>query len=80
MLYRKKNPHGGAAYEAGVELDLSANTNPLGTPPAVLEAVFDKVKGAVSPGDIVVLAGKAPAGAGDGSNSRRRNGSLMPRR
>ena len=26
MLYRKKNPHGGAAYEAGVELDLSANT------------------------------------------------------
>ena len=33
---------------------------------AVLEAVFDKVKGAVSPGDIVVLAGKAPAGAGDG--------------
>ena len=47
MLYRKKNPHGGAAYEAGVELDLSANTNPLGTPPAVLEAVrsaLDRVR------------------------------------
>ena len=47
MLYRKKNPHGGAAYEAGVLLDLSANTNPLGTPPAVLEAVrtaLDRVR------------------------------------
>ena len=39
MYYRKKNPHGGAAWEAGVTLDLSANTNPLGTPPGVLEAV-----------------------------------------
>lgn len=39
MLYRKKNPHGGAAFEEGVRLDLSANTNPLGTPPAVLAAV-----------------------------------------
>ena len=39
MLYRKKNPHGGAAWEAGVTLDLSANTNPLGTPPGVLAAV-----------------------------------------
>ena len=47
MLYRKKNPHGGAAYEAGVLLDLSANTNPLGTPPAVLDAVrnaLDRVR------------------------------------
>jgi threonine-phosphate decarboxylase len=39
MLYRKKNPHGGAAFEPGVTLDMSANTNPLGTPPGVLEAV-----------------------------------------
>lgn len=39
MLYRKDNPHGGAAFEPGVTLDMSANTNPLGTPPGVLEAV-----------------------------------------
>ena len=39
MLYQKKNPHGGAAFEPGVTLDMSANTNPLGTPPGVLEAV-----------------------------------------
>ena len=46
----------------------NTDINEPGAPvsPAVLEAVFDKVKGAVSPGDIVVLAGKAPAGAGDG--------------
>lgn len=30
-----------------------------------LEAVFAKVRGAVKPGDIVVLAGKAPAGTGN---------------
>ena len=46
----------------------NTDINEPGAPvsPAVLEAVFDKVKGAVSPVDIVVLAGKAPAGAGDG--------------
>lgn len=43
MLYRKKNPHGGAAYEPGVTLDFSANTNPLGTPPGVLSAVRDSL-------------------------------------
>ena len=46
----------------------NTDINEPGAPvaPAVLEAVFDKVKAAVGPGDIVVLAGKAPAGAGDG--------------
>ena len=39
MYYRKKNPHGGAAWEPGITLDLSANTNPLGTPPGVIAAV-----------------------------------------
>lgn len=34
--------------------------------PAVLEAVFAKVRAAIGPGDIVVLAGKAPAGTADG--------------
>ncbi|MBR5701432.1 MAG: aminotransferase class I/II-fold pyridoxal phosphate-dependent enzyme, partial [Oscillospiraceae bacterium] len=41
MLYRKKNPHGGAAWEPGVTLDFSANTNPLGTPPAVIAAAAE---------------------------------------
>ena len=43
MLYRKKNPHGGAAWEPGVTLDMSANTNPLGTPPGVIAAVRDSL-------------------------------------
>jgi len=43
MLYRKKNPHGGAAFEPGVILDMSANTNPLGTPPGVIAAVRDSL-------------------------------------
>ena len=43
MLYRKKNPHGGAAFEPGVTLDMSAHTNPLGTAPGVLEAVRESL-------------------------------------
>ena len=43
MLYRKKNPHGGAAFEPGVTLDMSANVNPLGTAPGVLEAVRESL-------------------------------------
>lgn len=39
MLYQTSNPHGGDLYGRRVELDLSVNTNPLGTPPAVMEAV-----------------------------------------
>lgn len=39
MLYRTKNPHGGDIYGGDVLLDFSANTNPLGTPPGVVEAV-----------------------------------------
>ena len=39
MLYRTSNPHGGDLYGRRVKLDFSVNTNPLGTPPAVAEAV-----------------------------------------
>ena len=41
MLYQTSNPHGGDLYARPVELDFSVNTNPLGTPPAVVEAVRD---------------------------------------
>ena len=39
MLYGMTNPHGGDIYGGDVRLDFSANTNPFGTPPGVLEAV-----------------------------------------
>ena len=39
MLYQMENQHGGDVYGGGITLDFSANTNPLGTPPGVLEAV-----------------------------------------
>lgn len=39
MLYHTKNPHGGEVYSHPVEIDFSANINPLGTPGAVTEAV-----------------------------------------
>ncbi len=39
MYYRCDNPHGGDIYGEEVLLDFSANTNPFGTPPAVLEAI-----------------------------------------
>lgn len=39
MLYQRKNPHGGDIYGGGITLDFSANTNPLGTPPGVLQAI-----------------------------------------
>ncbi len=38
MYYHIKNPHGGDVYAEPVELDYSANTNPLGVPPAVVAA------------------------------------------
>lgn len=41
MLYQTQNPHGGDLYSRPVELDFSVNTNPLGTPPAVVAAVRD---------------------------------------
>lgn len=41
MLYQTENPHGGDLYGRPVLLDFSANTNPLGTPPAVRQAVID---------------------------------------
>ena len=39
MLYQTSNPHGGDLYGRTVKLDLSVNTNPLGTPPSVVRAV-----------------------------------------
>ena len=39
MLYNAQNPHGGEVYSRAVEIDFSANINPLGTPGAVREAV-----------------------------------------
>lgn len=39
MLYQTLNAHGGDLYGRTVELDFSVNTNPLGTPPAVIKAV-----------------------------------------
>lgn len=38
MYYQTQNPHGGDVYAEKVELDYSANTNPLGVPPAVIAA------------------------------------------
>lgn len=41
MLYQTRNPHGGDIYDQSqpIALDFSANTNPFGTPPRVLEAM-----------------------------------------
>ena len=39
MLYEMKNPHGGDVYGETVLLDFSSNVNPLGTPPAVIDAI-----------------------------------------
>ena len=41
MLFQTENPHGGDLYGRPVRLDFSANTNPLGTPPAVRRAVVE---------------------------------------
>lgn len=39
MLYQTCNPHGGDVYGEEVILDFSANTNPFGTPEAILDAI-----------------------------------------
>lgn len=39
MLYHTANPHGGDVYDGRIQLDFSANTNPYGTPQAVLDAM-----------------------------------------
>ena len=39
MLYQTENPHGGDVYSTEVVLDYSANTNPLGTPQRILDAI-----------------------------------------
>lgn len=44
MLYQTPNPHGGDLYGRTIELDFSVNTNPLGTPPAVVQAVEKTAK------------------------------------
>jgi len=41
MYYQKENPHGGDIYGEPVLLDYSANTNPLGVPPAVIAAATE---------------------------------------
>ena len=41
MYYQTKNPHGGDIYGEPIELDYSANTNPLGVPPAVIAAASE---------------------------------------
>ncbi len=43
MLYHSRNPHGGDIYTGRVQLDFSANTNPLGTPPGVVQAVQESL-------------------------------------
>ena len=43
MLYQTQNPHGGDLYSRPVTVDFSANTNPLGTPEGVRQAVLDSV-------------------------------------
>ncbi len=44
MLYQTLNPHGGDLYSCPVIVDFSANTNPLGTPEAVKQAVRDSIQ------------------------------------
>lgn len=39
MLYQNGNPHGGDIYGKEIRLDFSANINPLGTPPGVMDAM-----------------------------------------
>lgn len=41
MLYHEDYPHGGDRYSRPLRLDFSANTNPLGTHPAVREAMVE---------------------------------------
>ena len=44
MLYRTSNPHGGDIYEEKTVLDYSSNTNPLGTPQGVLDAMSEALQ------------------------------------
>ena len=73
MLYGLPNPHGGDIYGGDVRLDFSANTNPFGTPPGVLEAVSRQLQGLLVPGRIcgggiavidIYLVGRVPLGRG----------------
>lgn len=44
MLYQTKNPHGGDRYARPVRLDFSTNTNPLGAPESVRQAVVQSAQ------------------------------------
>ncbi|MBR0277474.1 MAG: aminotransferase class I/II-fold pyridoxal phosphate-dependent enzyme [Clostridia bacterium] len=44
MLYKTVNPHGGDIYNDKIFLDFSSNTNPLGTPVSVTDAVKESLK------------------------------------
>ncbi len=44
MLYETKNPHGGDVYGGEPVLDYSANINPLGTPPSVIDALCEAAR------------------------------------
>lgn len=43
MLYNSENPHGGDIYSRKIKLDFSANTNMLGTPKGVINAIQSAV-------------------------------------
>lgn len=43
MLFGTQNPHGGDIYTRPIQLDFSANINPLGTPEGVIQAVKDSL-------------------------------------
>ena len=46
MLYDTKNPHGGDIYAGDIQLDFSANINPLGMPEGVRDAIVHALESA----------------------------------
>lgn len=44
MLYQRNNMHGGRGAADGIQYDFSANVNPFGTPPEILEAIETSLK------------------------------------
>ena len=78
MLYQTENQHGGDVYGGGITLDFSANTNPLGTPPGVLEAMPVSAPAISLPRSLLPPAGagyrRPRAGAGVLYSLRKRRG------